>query len=115
MNTLAKLIRAGLKSGVVEDRGVWGIASEGGVVRANVGGLALIGALGQEKALELLTQALGECQRDEAADRPATEEIARVLGLAVEECLTVFSSHQSDDATSIADKLDLGEYVFDPA
>lgn len=110
MKELAKLIRKGLESGVNEDKLSWGIVDEPGDRSANVIGLALIGKVGFDRARALINAAFEEL----AEEGPATEEVARQLGVDIEHCEALVAAYFRMSASEIADSLEKGE-LLDPA
>jgi len=110
MKELAQNIRRGLATeGVTEACEVWGACREGGVVIANVVGLALIGAVGKERAIRMMEEAFDESVLG-TEDGSRTREVLEVLGLTdVSQTEDLAARHIEDASASfIADELESG-------
>ncbi|MEK7584136.1 MAG: hypothetical protein AAB490_02745 [Patescibacteria group bacterium] len=110
MKELAQNIRRGLATeGVIEACEAWGATMEGGVVVANVVGLALIGAIGKESAVCMLIDAFEESALGEEAGA-RTREVITALGLTdTSQTEDLAERHmEGSSASSLADDLEAG-------
>ncbi len=110
MKHLAELIRKGLSTKeVVEDKHICGAGVEGSKISANVTGLALIGKIGVDNAVELFDQAM-----EEDGGGLAEQRILNELSATPELLEAMVEAHfHGESAMEIAFRLEHDRFVVD--
>lgn len=106
MQELVIRIRTGLNTaGVTEDKNAYGAVRRTDGVCANVIGLALIGAVGIEEAIQMSTLALEE-EPGHDVPTPQSDAIAELLGLTDGQPQNLCALHLHASARDITDQLE---------